>query len=210
MKKIRTILVLLFISFVVLGRQNVQATSLSIDPSSLTVNMNQEFSLDIAISVDSDTPVSASFLYLTFDPNILYFMSAIEGNFFANNVTCSEPPCDSSTYFDVYSDLYDPYDIAEAGDIFIENMFSDMDSIASGNGTYAKLFFKAIGLGTSPLSFELQTTLFGPAPDYNEIADVVKTGGAITVNAVPEPSTLILVASGLIASLGARRFKKKV
>ena len=70
MKKVRTILVLLFISFAILCPRSGQATSLSIDPSSLTVNMNQVFSLDIAISVDPDTPVSASVLYLTFDPVI--------------------------------------------------------------------------------------------------------------------------------------------
>jgi len=126
--------------------------------------MNQVFSLDIAISVDPDTPVSASVLYLTFDPDILYFMSAIEGDFFANNVTCSEPPCDSSTYFDVYSDL---------------------NSGAIGDGTFATLNFKAIGLGTSSISFivdgicEVTATCLLSGSDLNEITDVVKTSGRL-------------------------------
>ncbi len=195
MKTIKILIITVLISFAFFSQQRVQATSLSIDPSSITVGFGDIFLLDIGVVADE--PVNWAVMYLTFDSSILDIIGATEGDFLTTNGTCPESPC--STGFDWLSD---------PGEVIIANYFTSDSSYAIGSGILATLEFEAVGLGTSPVSFELVTTLFGPGPDYNGITDVVQTGG--TVNVVPEPSTLLLVSSGLIAALGARRFKKNV
>lgn len=200
MKKVRTILVLLFISFAILGHRSVQATSLSIIPSSETVNLGETFSLDIGISVSD--PVSIILLDISYNPDILNFSYANDPEFLKNYVQCSELPCNDDTLFEVT-----PYD----GGVIIDSMFwnstlneINYNSFATGSAMLASLHFDAKGVGTSPVLFEVATAW---GSDLIEVSFETIPG---EVNVVPEPSTLILVASGLIASLGARRFKKKV
>jgi hypothetical protein len=64
---------------------------------------------------------------------------------------------------------------------------------AGWSGTFAKFTLNAIAPGTSSISIA-----------FAEFFD--SDGNVLNVNVVPEPSTLLLLGSGLIAALGVKRF----
>lgn len=207
MKKIKTILILLFTCFAILSQRNVQANAIDanifIDPSLSTVSLGNEFSLNIGIDIISSMKLAGTGIVLLYDPFILNFTDAEAGTFLDNVDGCDPSPCTQLFLWDnsidgeaQFFNLLENLPLPELGDIG-----------ATGSGILATLHFTAIGIGTSSILFDFQD-------DYNELTNNfdqelnVNAVGA-TVNVVPEPSTLLLVGSGLIASLGVRRFKKK-
>jgi len=216
MKKIKAILILLFISFAILSQRNVYAVpydaNIWIDPSSQTVNVGGSVSINIDVEILSMDLYGAG-ITLSYDKSILNFLGAVEGSFLLNNggyagvCTLSPDPC--TEFWELPFDMVPP-----TGGIDVVNILIGAVSGATGSGTLATLNFEAIGAGTSPLLIEYAKLVSSDCPIVDGIPDCVvlttQLPGPATVNAVPEPATLLLVGSGILASLGVRRFKKKV
>lgn len=87
-----------------------------------------------------------------------------------------------------------------------ENSFdspSDLDDLQADSFTLATLFFNTLAVGTSPL--EITINALGDSMGDPLVADV--SNGSISP--VPEPATILLLASGM-AGLGVFRRKKLI
>ena len=74
----------------------------------------------------------------------------------------------------------------------------NLNQLQAGQFILATLRFDAIGAGESPLTFAVNT--LADAEGNPLTADVVGTA-VVTVTKIPEPSTLVLLGSGLVAIL---------
>lgn len=207
MRKMKTILILIFVCFAMLGQQNVQAVpydaNVYINPSSATVSAGD--TLDVTI----ETEILSMNLYggwigLKYNPSILNY---------DNSRVATDP------LFQSWAEFNDPFCITVDGDnpctelvvaefappnpvsgesLLVMNFLLPPinDGVPAGwSGSLAILPFYAVGSGTSSISIA-----------FAEFID--SNGNLLNVNVVPEPSTLLLLGSGLIAALGVKRFKK--
>ena len=85
------------------------------------------------------------------------------------------------------------------------NLPSDLDSLQAPSFTLATLTFQGIGVGTSTLDI----TILALGDSYGNSLAASVSSAAITVNpsAVPEPTTLALLCSGVL-SLSVRRLRR--
>jgi hypothetical protein len=172
------------------------AATLSIDPSSTTVPIGDQVSLNIKISGVTD--LFAFQFDLGFDPTVLSASSISEGSFL---------PIGGATVF-----------IAGTIDNVGGTISGTADSLSgaipgvTGDGVLATAVFNAVGLGTSTISISNITLLDS---SLNPI-DSSSTGGSVDVVAslVPEPGSALTLLIGLLILLSpmllrcspARRF----
>jgi hypothetical protein len=193
------------------------ATSVSIQPAASSVTQGNTFFVDIAITGAADL---VSFQFdLAFDPSIL---------------SANDPVLEGSFLSDVGGTTFFPGFVDNAlGTIsFVANALSGNDPGATGNGVLARVSFNAIGTGSSALSLTLGP--FGSlirdangdlvvdddpdSPFFGLFAvafddQIPSENGAVRVAApsgaeVPEPSTLVLIGSGLAAVVRRRANRK--
>ncbi len=79
---------------------------------------------------------------------------------------------------------------------------AELNQLQAGQFMLATLLFDAIGAGQSPLTFTVSA--LGDAGGNPLTADVVGTA-VVDVTKIPEPSTLLLLGSGLLAFVSRRR-----
>lgn len=163
--------------------------AVSIDPLSNTVTVGSSFFLDINIADVSDL---FGFAFgVSYDPTLLRANSIVEGSFFP-----------AGAGFFIPGDIDNALgSIALSGDALIGEIFG-----ASGSGTLARLNFTALGPGTSTVSL---TDLFMLDSAFDEIAGDTQgasvTAAASTTAPIPEPGTMMLFGSGLLAVWRGRR-----
>ena len=179
-------LVLLFGLF---ARPGVASPIVSIDPASNTVTAGSSFFLDIDITGVSDL-FGFSF-DLSYDPTLLAFNQITEG---------SVLPAAGATFF-------------SEGDSSVSGGITNIFDVvlgavpgANGGGTLARINFTALGAGTSTVSL---SNLFMLDSTISEIGASTQnasvTATASTASPVPEPGSLVLVGSGLLAAWRGRR-----
>jgi hypothetical protein len=173
--------------------QNEAAHALSLEfaPPAQTVTLGSPVSVDINISGLGLPPALGTFdITVNFDPAILSFTNALYGNGLdlGINGSSQDPP------------------IAGIGEVTLyEESSEDASDLLNNQPSSFRLFtlsFDTIGTGTSGLAFSYADLW---DEDGNDIYDVLLLTGSITVNApltntgvVPEPSTVVLLASGLL------------
>jgi general secretion pathway protein D len=160
---------------------------LSIEPPSKTVQPGQHFSLNAFITDVTD--LFAFEFDLAFDPTVLSTISVIEGPFL---------PGGGSTFFV-------PGSIDNTvGTITLTSgtLIGPIPGV-SGSGILATINFQALALGTSPVTLSNVLLL-----DSN-LADITASTADGTVSAVPEPSTLILLITGILGTVGHGWYRRK-
>ena len=186
----RTLLVALsFALFVILAPTFAKALPVISAPF-VTVGVGDTFT--IPVSITGATDLTSWQFDLAFDPSIVTATSVTEGPFMsAFGTTLFSPGVIDNT----------------AGLIsLVTDSYVDLPPIPSGSGVLANIDFTALAPGVSPLTF---SNVFLNLSDSG--FDIVN--GQITVTGtqpqkVPEPTTLMLLASGL-ALFGMRRLARR-
>lgn len=165
--------------------------TVSLSPSSQTVNINDLFS--VSVKVDS-----ASDLIGAYDFGVLMGTAGVAS---LQSVTFS-----GALGSDAIQTQSLPGSFAE---VSLALSTLDLSPLQSGAFTLATLNFKALAVGTTTVA--LSPTLFG---DFNgDAMDLTLSGATVTVQdgmvgAIPEPSTYVLMGACLAVVAGAVRRKK--
>jgi hypothetical protein len=164
------------------------ATSLSVVPASDTVGVNQTFLVNIAIDDVADL-FSWQFDF-AFDPTVLRAESVVEGDFLSSG---------GPTFFIEGFIGLDAADMQTGSIGFIANTLFGTDH-ATGGGILATIAFTSLVQGFSALDLSNVILL-----DSTNLAPIVTGVTNASIEAVPEPGTLILFATGLAAAWRSRR-----
>ncbi|MBB4843451.1 hypothetical protein HNP55_001970 [Paucibacter oligotrophus] len=128
---------------------------------------------------------------LSFDPALLHFSSASEGAFLSGG---------GSTFWNPGS-----VDNSLGQISFTFNSLIGSIPGVSGDGVLARFNFQVTGVGNSALNFSDVLLLNS---QLAELPVQINNGSLATVNAVPEPSTWLMLGAGL-AGLGLLRSRSK-
>jgi cohesin domain-containing protein/PEP-CTERM motif-containing protein len=184
--------------FVVLGLavgpRAATAIGIGFVPAVQTVGLGANVAVDVVVSgLEPDQIVAAFDLDVAYDPLVVTAMSVSFG----------------SGLGALGSEVLTDANLATAGivDFAAVSLRSDADLAASQGDavTLATLHFTATALGTSPLTL-VSAPPFGI--DVKGLADGILTFDPVgdgAIHVVPEPSTLVLVAAGLLGVGGCTR-----
>jgi hypothetical protein len=164
------------------------ADTISIVPATTTVNVSQTFSVNVFISQAAD--LYAYQFSIGFDPSVVSANSVVEGSFLAG--------VGATSFF--------PGIIDNVGGTisFIANSLIGPIFGASGDGVLATISLTSIGAGTSSIGV-FNAELFD---SFGQAIPLTTSNGSVTVNPpvsnIPEPSSIILLATGVLGWLGYR------
>jgi len=158
---------------------------ISVQPSSLTVDTGQHFSIDLR--VDGATDLAAFQLSLGFNPAVLAANSVAEGPF----LPAAGPTIFLPSQIDNVAGV-----ISFIGDVLIGGG-------ASGSGTLATVDFTALASGSSPLTIFNVIAL--DSLGGNIAVTTVPGAVTVTASAVPEPASALL----LLAVAGALAWRRR-
>ncbi len=188
---------IIFSLAVTFSSHQAHAIVIGIDPSSQVVPVGNPFTVGLTISGlgSGSVPSLGTFdVDLTFDPAILSFGSVSYGDPVLGDqldlsglgaITITTPGAGSVNLFELSLDLPDV-----------------LDTLQADSFTLATLTFDPLSLGTS--QFNLLNIKLGDAVGNALLTDV--RGGSVSV--VPEPATILLLASGL-GALGLGNWKRR-
>jgi hypothetical protein len=159
---------------------------LSIEPPSLLVQRGDSFSLDVRISGVTETDLFAFQFDLAFDPLILSARSITEGPFL---------PSGGATAFiagTIDNSIFSPTGGTITGTA--DTLIGAIPGV-NGSGVLAFVDFEALSLGTSPITFSNEFLLDSDLHQFPITAIVDGSVGVFVIEAIPEPSTWILLST---------------
>jgi Cohesin domain len=183
---------------IVLGVRTPQAWCdplpiVSIQPPSTTVQVGGNLSLDIDVS--SITDLFGFQFDVDFDPTVLAVSDVIEEGFFASNGVSFFPGIIDNTGGSV---------------TFIADVLSGPGPGFSGSDTLASIAFMALDAGSTSVDLANVTLLDSSLNDINAIIDSGNVVIDESASSAPEPSTWILVGTGMPALWRLGRGKRPV
>ncbi len=170
------------------------APLLSIQPPVTNVNVGDVFVLDVSIT-DADD-LFAFDVEVHFDQAIVEALNLVPGTFLGSSVGVD---------VDFFSDFIDN-GVGEAAGAQSRLVFPGV----SGDGVLFSITFRAVGVGTTDVDFDIDCDLVDPFCSvlHDSNADPIafdSVPGVVNVASVPEPATALVVGIGLIAGLSRRR-----
>jgi hypothetical protein len=185
---------LIIIPTILLLCSSAGSTTLSFNPSSVSVSPSGSVSIDIVLS-DLLAGVASFDLIVNYDETVLGFDSYVLG----------------SELGDI--DIFDADDWSDGdiggGQINLSELSWLTDLSFQGDSvTLATITFTGTGVGASDLSFS-DVLLVDASDDANVISAEWITGQVQVSSPVPEPATMLLFGAGLVGLIGARLRKKK-
>ena len=156
------------------------AYTLSFDPANQSVGLSASATVAVRIGGVLPDGLSAYDFNVTYDPAILSFSSAIDGLGLGIAFGLGATPGTGSV---------------TVSDFSLESI-ADLLALQSNEFTLFSLVFDTAAAGTSALSLDLVT--LGDAAG-NRVAPSGLGTGSITVTAVPEPSSLMLLLAAVLA-----------
>jgi hypothetical protein len=201
MKKL-ALVSLIFGIMVIAGPRSAYAVVIGFDPlSPLTVSMGDTVNVDIVVSDLAGEIVSAFDLDVGYDSSLLTATGVLFGTELGAN-----PLPFASCIFDLTCEAMTDFDLSTSGlvDLASTSLLLDPPLATIQDGisvTLATLQFTAIGTGDAALSF-----LWGPGQDVKGSNNQVIAPVSVSV---PEPGTVLLFATGLIAAGFACRKHKR-
>ncbi len=163
--------------------------TLSIDPASGTVSTGASFFVNVNVA---DVTNLYDFQFdISFNPAVLQATNVLEGTFLSSG--------GGTTFF-----LPGTIDNTAGNVTFNADTLLSAVSGVSGNGTLAHFDFTALSSGTS--DFTISNVILQDST--GAILDNTTTGGSVT-SAIPEPSSLMLLGTGLLV-LGGITLKKTI
>jgi hypothetical protein len=171
------------------ARPVVASPIVSIGPASGPVTAGSSFFLDIAITGVSDL---FGFQFDVFyNPTLLMANPIVEGSFFSSAGSSIFIPGDNTV----------PGSITFNAGALLGPVFG-----ASGDGTLARLNFTALAAGTSTVSLSHLFLLDSGLSEIDASTQGASvTAAASTASPIPEPGTMVLFGSGLLAVWRSRR-----
>jgi hypothetical protein len=181
--------------------------------NSLTVNSGDTFNVDVVLTGDGTSTFDTVILDLDFDSSVLMFLDPpLAGSLAGQSPTSAIDPFSglSVVQGSALTSLYGPAS-GSLGGVGIISAGAPFDTIAAGaTASILSLSFQAISVGSSTLQlseiFGPILTLGGDAVDYTIEGASIRSEG--NVSPVPEPSTMMLLASGLLVTAVMRRVQK--
>ena len=164
--------------------------TLQISPVLTPTVQGNLFTVDVTVTGVTD--LYAFQFDLGFNPAVLQALSSSEGAFL---------PSGGTTFF-----IPGAIDNSSGLISFIADTLIGPIPGVSGTGTLASISFSAFSAGTSALT--LSNILFLDS-EFEDIENITSVGGTVSVTdaikPIPEPSSLGLMALGLLALVGAKR-----
>jgi hypothetical protein len=207
MKKI-FILVVLLIMFSLFLVTTTSAVTIGFDPSSQSPDVGQTAVVDLVISGLGDyapESVGGFDLDISYDSSVIEFLD-YELDIFLGDIDLGEAV--DFSLGEVTPGLINLFEVSllepdSATCFFCIPPF--LDDIQPGSFTLATLTFEALSVGNSPLGISINSLADG----YGLPLTVDEVGSG-SISPVPEPATILLLASGLtgLGVFGRKRIKK--